>query len=345
MKRRHSPRPASAPAHSATSPQDWLHVADAALARRATLLAAPDTTVARLVHAPADGIAGLVIEKLGPVLIAQLFEGQLNLSEDLVRAVCAHIAERVGATAVYRKVYPRDRSGATHALEQQHRDATPWIGAPVPPELAVREHGVTFLVRPFDGYLTGLFLDHRLNRLRVRQLTAGRRVLNAFAYTCGFTAAAALGGARETVSVDVSRRFLEWGKRNLTANGVALAQQRFFCSDVFDYYRRAIRQAHRFDFVILDPPTFARVPGSQRTFVLAHDLERLVAGALPLLESGGVLQLSVNHRGTSRRRLADAVAAAAHARGRRCESLDATPLPEDFCGDADYARSLLVRLT
>jgi 23S rRNA (cytosine1962-C5)-methyltransferase len=344
MKRRPAARPPRAPPHGASVQQDSLHVVDAALARRAALLGAPDTTVGRLVHGPADGIAGLVIEKLGPVLVAQLFEGQWSLGEDVARALCAYVAERVGATAVYRKFYPRDRSAATRALERQHRDATPWIGAPAAPELAVREHGLTFLVRPYDGYLTGLFLDHRLNRLRVRELATGRRVLNTFAYTCGFTVAAALGGARETVSVDVSRRFLEWGKRNLTANGVPLDQQRFFCSDVFDYYRRAIRQKHRFDFVILDPPTFARVPGSQRTLVLAHDLERLVAGALPLLESGGILQLSVNHRGTSRRRLADAVAAAAHAQGRRCEWLAATPLPDDFCGDADYAKSLLVRL-
>lgn len=341
-------RPRSAPAgrssRAATALEDLTPLADAALARRAALLADPQTTVGRLVHAHADGIDGLVVEKLGDVLVVHLYEGQLRLSETAVRQVCEHVARRVGAAAVYRKLYPKDRSTVSRDLEQRHRDSQPWIGAPVPPELAVREHGLTFLVRPYDGYLTGLFLDHRLSRRRVRELAAGRRVLNTFAYTCAFTVAAALGGARETVSVDIARKFLEWGKRNLAANGLGLEQHRFICSDVFDYYRRAARQGEHFDFVILDPPTFARQKGRRQTFVLAQDLEQLVAGVLPLLERDGLIHLSVNHRGTSRRRLQEAVAAAAAVQGRRCQWLEAAPLPEDFCGDAEFAKSILVRV-
>lgn len=343
MKRRQACR-AVAPRKRAGGESDALaRVADA-LARRASLLAQPATTVGRMVHSAADGIAGLVIERLGPVLIAQLHEGQLQLSESAARDLCAHVAQTLGSEAVYRKVYPKDRSAVSAELERQHRDPSPWIGTPVPPELPVLEHGMTFLVRPYDGYLTGLFLDHRLSRLRVRQLAGGRRVLNAFAYTCGFTLAAVLGGARETVSVDISKKSLTWGRRNLEANGVALEPQRFICSDVLDYCRRAVRQGRRFDLILLDPPTFARQKGSRRTFVLERDLDRLVCGALTVLDPGGLVLLSVNQRDLSFARLEHVLVAAARAERRRCELRERLPLPEDFCGDQDYAKSVLARV-
>ena len=318
---------------------------DTALARRAGLLADPQTTVGRLFDAAADGIDGLVIEKLGDVLVAQLHEGRLGLSETAARDVCAEVARRVAARAVYRKVFPKDRAGARGELDRLHTDPTPWIGTPVEEEIAVLEGGMTFLVRPYDGYATGLYLDHRLERQRVRELASGLRVLNTFAYTCGFGVAAALGGAAGTVNVDISRKHLEWGKRNVTVNRLSHDAQRFICSDVFDYYRRARRQGQRFDFVILDPPTFARQKRPRRDFVLAEDLDRLVAGAISLLENGGYVHVSVNHQGTSARLLEQAIGSAASAAGLRWEWPEPPASPEDFGGGrTQHARSVLVRL-
>jgi len=335
---RPSPRPSASPGCLAQR-------LDAALARRAALLADPQTNVGRIVNSAADGIPGLVLERLGDVLIAQLHADRLALDEDAARSLCAAAAERLRVRAVYRKVCPRDRAAVSPALDVPHHDPNPWIGERASPELPVREAGMTFLVRPYDGYATGLFLDHRAHRALVRELAAGRRVLNTFAYTCAFTVAAAIGGAAATVSVDVSRRFLEWGKRNLAANGLALERHRFICSDVFDYYRRAARQGQRFDLVILDPPTFGRARQPRRVFVLAEDLERLVAEALPLLDPRGCLVLSVNHRGTSARRLEQVVAAAARERGRKIAHIEHPAPPEDFRGDPDAAKSVLVRLS
>lgn len=317
---------------------------EAALARRAPLLADPQTNVCRVIDSAGDGIEGLVIEKLGDVLIAQWQAGRLALGEEVVRSLCELAARRLDARAVYRKIFPKDRAACERELGRLHRDPIPWVGAAVESELAVRESGLRFLVRPYDGYATGLFLDHRLHRTRVRELATGRRVLNGFAYTCGFTVAAAAGGAAATVSVDVSRKYLEWGKRNLAANGLGLDRHRFICSDIFDYYRRAARQGQGFDFIILDPPTFARLKKPRRMFALAEDLERLVAGALDLLESGGYLHLSINHRGTSLRRLEEVVTHAARARRRRCEALEPLPPPEDFGGGPQDAKCVLVRV-
>src|SRR5436190_23538728 len=132
-------------------------------------------------------------------------------------------------TAVYRKVFPRDRNARRTELVPLHHDSTPWIGAPAAAEFAVMENRMRFLVRPFDGYSTGLFLEHRDNRSRIREMSVGKRVLNLSAYTCGFSVAAALGGGA-TTSVDVAVKFLEWGKRNFDENGVLLDGHTFICS-------------------------------------------------------------------------------------------------------------------
>jgi 23S rRNA (cytosine1962-C5)-methyltransferase len=316
---------------------------DAAFARRAALLSAADTNVGRLFNGLSDGLDGLVLERLGDVLIAQCHEGRLTLPEDAVRELCTAAMQRVGARAVYRKHYPKNRTVARRELDELHRQPVPWIGAPVEPEFAVLEHRARFLVRPYDGYATGIFLDHRTARCAVRAAVHDRRVLNAFAYTCGFTVAAALGGAAATVSVDISKKALEWGKRNLAANGCALDRHRFICSDVLDYYRRAARQGHRFDWIILDPPTFSRVKDSGRAFSLGKNLAALVGGALDLLDAGGTLLLSINQHGTSGAHLQLVVREAARSRGRPCTFLPPPAPPEDFEGDPEFSADVLAR--
>lgn len=313
-----------------------------ALTRRATLLAGADTDVARVFHGGQDGIPGLVLERLGPVLIVQLHEGVLTAPEHAVRNLCAIAAEKLGTTAVYRKRFPPDRSFLDAQLDALHRDPTPWLGTATAEELTVREAGVAYRVRPYDGYSTGLFLDHREHRARVRILAAGRRVLNTFAYTCAASVVAALSGATETVSVDVSKRALEWGKRNFAANDRTLDGHWFICSDVRDYFRRAARQQRRFDLIILDPPTFARSKAAGRTLSIPGDLPELLAGALERLAPGGQLLLSINHRGTTEARLEQHVRQAAAAVGRTLRHIERLPLPEDFRDDPEFMRSILV---
>lgn len=311
-----------------------------ALAARQALLDDPRSNVCRIFNAAADGIPGLVIEKFGDVLIAQLHEGRPRLTESQTRNLCAHAQRRLNARAVYRKVFAQDRSKALPALNKPHTDPTPWLGKPVEAEITILENGIRFLIHPYDGYSVGLFLEHRDNRRRLRDLAAGRAVLNAFAYTCAFSVATALGTAA-TTSVDVSRKYLEWGKRNFAANGLDLNPHSFICSDIFDYYRRAKRQGRRFDLIILDPPTFGRAKRSKQTFVLADDLEKLVAGAVELLNPDGDILLATNHRGTSRRRLETTLVSASATRPR---TIVARPrLPLDFRGDRGYAKSVLAR--
>ena len=315
---------------------------DDALARRAALLNDPHTDVGRLLNGAADNIPGLIVERFGGVLIVQLHEGHLRLPLATVRGLCDTLREAVGATAVYRKVFPRDRSHSAAELTEQHSDPTPWLGKAAAPEIIVHEHGLKFAVRPYDGYLTGLFLDHRANRQRIQAMARGKRVLNAFAYTCGYALAALAGGAEHVTNVDVSRKALEWGRRNAALNNLPDGQAQYICSDIFDYYRRAARQKRNFDLVILDPPTFARARKPARVFQIEEDLPRLVAGALELMTRASQLLLCTNHRGTNVRRLSETVQRAAE-RVRRRATVAARPrLPLDFRGDPGHACSVLV---
>ncbi len=313
-----------------------------ALKLRERLLADESLDALRIVNGEADGISGLVVEKLGPVLIAQLHEERLKIDSEQARGLLEDLQRRLGARAVYRKHFVRERGRVPGEIAEAHKNPQPWIGTVTEPELIVREYGLRYLVRPYDGFAFGLFLDHRDNRRRIREISAGRRVLNAFAYTCGFSVAAAAGGAAHVASVDSYKRYLEWGKRNFEINGVDLTPHRFYCSDVFEFYGRARRQRLRYDVIILDPPTFSRPKGSGRAFVLSEQLQPLCAGAIELLDSGGLLFLATNDRGIGHRRLEEAARTAAA--GRRCTVVERPSLPIDFAGDPDYSKTIIVRI-
>lgn len=315
---------------------------DAAFARRASLLADGQTDAVRLVHGAADGLPGLVIERYGDVLLVQFHEGRLTVREDLLRPAIEHFRQRLGLRAVYRKVFVRDRGRVAADVVEGHTAATPWLGDPVESRVAVQENGLRFLIRPYEGFAVGMFLEHRENRRRVRELAAGRRVLNAFSYTGGFSVAAAAGGASTVHSVDLSRKYLEWSKENFAANGIDLAAHLFFCSDVFAFFKRATRQKRRYDLIVLDPPTFSRLRRPNRTFVLAEVLVRLVGEAMALLERGGILILATNDRQLSFSRMDEAIRAGADRRA--CGILDHPSLPVDFAGDPGFSRTVIARI-
>lgn len=314
-----------------------------AVERRAELLESADTDAFRVVHDFADGLPGLVVEKLGSVLIVQVYEGRAPRPIEEYRAALTPFLPRLRASCAYLKRFPRDRSAALPRLNASLHDPRPWIGEPAPPEHVVREDGVRYLVRAYDGYATGLFLDHRTHRQRVRSLASGRLVLNGFAYTCGLSLAAALGGAAGTSSVDVSKRHLEWGKRNFAENGVTLDRvHMFYCCDVLDFHQRAARKGDRFDMVILDPPAFARVKETRRVFQLEADLAQLLEGAIAMLDSGGLLLIAANMRGMSLARMEQAVRQAAAP--RRAQVVERPAAPPGFEGDPDFMKSLLLRV-
>jgi 23S rRNA (cytosine1962-C5)-methyltransferase len=323
-----------------SSPRESL--IDRALEARAALIESGVTDAWRVFHGQSDGVDGLVLERFGPALIVQIHEGRLAISLDEVRTLAELAMQRLGIEAAYLKRFVRDRAGAGEDEQTLHRDATPWIGALLEEDWPIVEHGVKYLIRPYDGFSVGLFLEQRDNRRRVRELAAGRRVLNAFCYTCGFSVCAALGGASSVASVDLSKRYLEWGRRNFDTNAIDGAPHRFYCSDIFDFYKRAARQGLKYDLIVLDPPTFSRQRRPKREFSVEAQLDALLAGAVERLDSPGRILFSTNARMLDRSRLERALKAAT--KGRRIVEIEWQRLPADFRGDEPYSRSVVVRI-
>jgi 23S rRNA (guanine2445-N2)-methyltransferase / 23S rRNA (guanine2069-N7)-methyltransferase len=197
----------------------------------------------------------------------------------------------------------------------------------------VLEDGLRFLVN-FDDYLdTGLFLDHRLTRARLRAAAAGRRFLNLFAYTGAATVHAAAGGATATTSVDLSRTYLDWARRNLALNGGAISQgapspgreagrHDFVQADCLEWLRDGARQCERYELIFLDPPTFSNSKRMQGVLDIERDHVALIDAAMRLLASDGLLVFSSN---AQRFRLAGALPER-HA----VRDVSAATLPRDF---------------
>ncbi|MCG8391637.1 MAG: bifunctional 23S rRNA (guanine(2069)-N(7))-methyltransferase RlmK/23S rRNA (guanine(2445)-N(2))-methyltransferase RlmL [Pseudomonadales bacterium] len=156
----------------------------------------------------------------------------------------------------------------------------------------VREGRAHLLVNLQDYLDTGLFLDHRPVRLRIAEEAAGKRFLNLFAYTGSATVHAAVGGAKRTVTVDASKRYLEWAACNLAANGFATDQHELVREDTMRWLDTCQEQ---FDLVFCDPPTFSNNK-SRSDFVVEEHHADLIRKIMRRLEPGGVLYFSCNFR-------------------------------------------------
>ena len=161
--------------------------------------------------------------------------------------------------------------------------------------IQVREGPLRFWVNLTDYLDTGLFLDHRRTRQLVQKECRDRDVLNLYGYTGSFTCAAALGQARHTVTVDRSRRYLDWARDNLQLNGFDGQQHQLVSADSQTFLARAARDGQRFDLVILDPPSYSTA-GQDQALDIQRDHGELVAASLALLRPHGVLWFSTNHQ-------------------------------------------------
>lgn len=267
-------------------------LADAGILR-APLAALTDAY--RLANELADGLPGVTIDRYGDfaVLHVASAEAEARASELAARLV------ELGARGVYLK--RRVRGDVRHAGPER-TPPLPVAGEAAPERLVVSEHGMRLRVALGDGLSTGLFVDQRDNRRRIRELAQGKSVLNLFAYTASFSLAAALGGARRVVSVDQARRPLAVARENFAENGLALEGHAFLQADALDWLARAARKGERFELVVLDPPSFASSAGGA-PFSVAKSYGVLAERALAVLAPGGTLLAVTNHRATSLGRL------------------------------------------
>jgi 23S rRNA (cytosine1962-C5)-methyltransferase len=310
------------------------------------------TTAFRLVNEEGDALPGLAVDVYGEHLVAQLYVG--GIWDDVVRR--DRVLDRLhalGFEGVYLKLRPKQSNVLVDTRRDDLAPALPVRGQAAPAEVVVLEEGVPFHVRLGDGLSTGIFLDQRPNRRLVREIAKGSRVLNLFAYTCGFSVAAALGGALRTVSVDASVLALERGRENFEAAGVSLGARgpghvhSFVAEDVFAWLARAATKNERFDLVIVDPPSYSST--KKRRFVAESDYGILVAMVAKVLSPHAKVVACCNHRGLARGKLRRFVAQGLKDAEPGMELLQLKDLPDapDFpppLGREPHMKSLIATL-
>jgi len=283
--------------------------------RRQSLIDQTETTAYRLFDGAGDGIAGVYVDRYGPAAILNVYDDAQWSGAAITQAADA-ILDRLHATgvqAVYVKRFIKDRSRAGGKPPSESTSSKPRAGVELADTLTIEEYGVRCEVKPYDGFSTGLFLEHRDHR-RALAKRGVKRALNLFAYTCAFSVPLALSGAHVT-NVDVSARYLDWGARNHALNNVDQANVRFKRMDAMAYLNYASRHLEeRFDLIILDPPTFGAGDGrrSIKPWKAVADYPKLLKAAARALSPGGLIFAATNTREladdrTFRRMIQDAI--------------------------------------
>jgi 23S rRNA (cytosine1962-C5)-methyltransferase len=280
------------------------------------------TDVYRLIHGAGDGLEGFLVDAYAGYIVLQVERpGLLGSAPLLEEALAALLSPR----GIVRKLRYRK--------EERGRVAGEVIRGEEPPAaLQVREEGIPFEVELRGGFHTGFFSDMREERLRLRRLARGRRVLNTFAYTGAFSVAAAAGGAARVTSVDVVAKALERAKRNFRLAGLDPGAHHFARLEVLEYLRLARRRGWLFDAIVLDPPTFASFKSGRWS---VKDYPELLRRALAVLAREGLLWAAANTEGLPPGRLEAQIAAALDECGRQARTLAIGGLPPDYPTPAD----------
>ncbi len=161
--------------------------------------------------------------------------------------------------------------------------------------LIAHEGGLRFRVNLTDYIDTGLFLDHRITRAKIRDMSAGKQVLNLFGYTGAFTVYAAAGGAAATTTVDLSRNYLDWAQQNLELNGLNGPSHRFVRADVMAFVRDLHPDVH-FDLAIVDPPTYSNSKRTSNDWDIQRDHVAMLNKIARHMADEGVIVFSTNFR-------------------------------------------------
>jgi 23S rRNA (cytosine1962-C5)-methyltransferase len=249
-----------------------------------------DTTVYRLVNGEGDGLPGLTVDRYGDYLMVQLYCNGWRPHLKLITKVLQNLLAPAG---IYEKARPQ-KTRELEAVSDSKRYGRLLAGRPAPGNLEVLENGLTFLVSLENGLNTGLFLDQRKNRRDLMTRSAGKLVLNLFAYTGAFSVAAAASGASLVTSVDASPGYSEWGKTNFGANRLNPKQHEFIVGDCLEVLAELARRKKHYNIILMDPPSFSTTAKSR--FTTRGGTSDLVAATLPLLTDGGLLIASSNHQ-------------------------------------------------
>lgn len=242
----------------------------------------PNTTGYRLLNGENDGFPGLILDRYADVLVVKLY-------------TAAWVPFLPTLTAVFRGQFPDASILLQTSRNMEASVSSEWLaGEPVAFPITFIENGFTFEADPLEGQKTGFFLDQRENRARVETFSAGKRVLNVFAYTGGFSLYAARGGATHVTSLDISQPALDAAERNFLLNqdapNVAACNHTIVRGDAFDELARLANHKQTFDVVIIDPPSFANKAAHVNNALGAY--QKLATRGLRVLAPEGILVMA-----------------------------------------------------
>ena len=237
----------------------------------------PNTNAYRLIHGEGDGLPGLIIDIYHTVAVVQAHSIGMYLSLDLIQSALLEVLANQ-LTDIYVK------SGATLPTDFGHEVKDHFMYGNGLTGINVLEHGVPFHIDFVTGQKTGFFLDQRENRLHLMKHSKGKKVLNLFCYTGGFSMYALVGGASEVTSVDVSASAMELVERNFQLGGYT-TKHNSITDNVMSYLQDCEDQSY--DIVVVDPPAFAKSLKKRHNAVQAY--KRLNAKAMSKVRPGGYL--------------------------------------------------------
>ncbi len=264
----------------------------------------------RLVYGEGDALPGLVVDRYGDVLVAQInTAGMERVKDDVVNTLVELLQPR--ALLLRNDSSMRALEGLERTIEQAYGVA--------PERVMLEEDGARFEAPLLTGQKTGWFYDHRLNRARLQHYARGKRVLDVFSYLGAFGIQAALSGAREVLCVDSSEQALEFVRRNAALNGVT-ERVATLHSDAFEALKNLHAQGERYDIVILDPPAFIKRKKDMAAGAAAY--QRINQLALQLLVDDGLLLSASCSFHLARAELRDILRRSAEAHGHQLQILE-----------------------
>jgi len=296
-----------------------------------------DTNCYRLVHNEGDGMPGLIIDIYNDLAVIQSHSVGMYLQRDTIAGLLPDVTE-----GTIRRIYDKSSESLKKMTSMRVKDEFLLGGGD---ECEVLEHGHRFLVNPVSGQKTGFFLDQRENRRLLGGFSAGRRVLNMFGYTGGFSVYAAARGAVEVVTVDSSAPALELADRNLKLNGYDSVKYRVITEDARKFLDTV--NPGDWDLVILDPPAYGKNLESRKKALMGY--RNINAAALRKISKGGILFTFSCSQVVDRSMFYSAVTAAAIDVGKKVRVLHQLSQPPDhplnlFHQEGEYLKGLVLRV-
>lgn len=310
-------------------------LAEALKLRRALGLVRPDNDAYRLVHGEGDFLPGLVIDIYGPTAVLQAHSPGMHFARDIIARQLVALPD-TGIRNVYYK------SETTLPYKAHLDPQNQYIIGSAENDIAT-ENGLRFRIDWLRGQKTGFFVDQRDNRSLLEHYSHGRKVLNMFCYTGGFSVYAMRGGAREVCSVDSSAKAITLTDANIALNFPDDNRHKAVAEDAFKFLDNIEKDAY--DLIILDPPAFAKHRSALRNALRGY--QRLNAKAFEKISSGGIIFTFSCSQAVSKEQFRLAVFSAAAQTGRKVRILHQLTQPADhpvniYHPEGEYLKGLIL---